>query len=68
MAVPTYYVMKRRVPPYPVGVRLLAAGGMGMLGSFLGFSLGGVGAAMEVRRKMHDPEKYVRRAGLAANR
>jgi hypothetical protein len=30
---------------------------MGMLGSFIGFTVGGVGAAMEVQNKMPDAEK-----------
>ena len=49
--------MRRRMPPIGIGVRLLAAGGMGMLGSFLGFTIGGVAAAMEVNKNMDDPKR-----------
>ncbi len=46
--------MKRRRPPIAFGIRLAAATGMGMLGSFLGFAVGGAAAALEVNTKMED--------------
>ncbi len=56
MAVPTYYVMKRRVPPYPlVSVSWLPSVWVCFSDRSLGSAWAAVGAAMEVRRKMHDP-------------
>lgn len=57
MALPTYYFFRRKQPPASLGVKLLAAGGMGMLGSFLGFTVGGAAAAAEVNRSMEDPQR-----------
>jgi hypothetical protein len=57
MGVGSYYAMKRRRPPVALGMRLLGAGSMGMIGSFLGFTVGGVAAAMEVDAKMPDSQR-----------
>lgn len=56
---PTYVFLRRRVPPVGIGIRLLGAGMMGMLGSFLGFTAGGAAAAMEVNRQMENPQQSV---------
>jgi hypothetical protein len=53
----TYYGLRRRVPPVSIGVRLLVSGGMGVLGSFLGFTMGGFAASLEVNHKMEDPKR-----------
>jgi len=53
----SYWYMKNRMPMWKMGPRLMFAGGMGMLGSFVGFAIGGVGAAMEVNSKMTDPQR-----------
>lgn len=53
----SYWYMKNRMPMWKMGPRLMFAGGMGMLGSFVGFAIGGVGAAMEVNSKMQDPQR-----------
>lgn len=57
MAIPTYLFFRRKQPPASIGVKLLAAGGMGMLGSFLGFTVGGAAAAAEVNRSMENPQQ-----------
>ena len=57
MAVPTYLFLRRKQPPVGMGVKLLAGGGMGMLGSFLGFTVGGAAAAAEVNRSMENPQQ-----------
>jgi hypothetical protein len=56
MALPTYFYLRNARPVRPIGVRLMVAGGMGMIGSFLGFTAGGVAAAMEVNRRMENPQ------------
>lgn len=49
--------MKKRSPTLGLGARMMVAGGLGMVGSFLGFVVGGVGASMEVQSKMTDPQR-----------
>lgn len=49
--------MKKRSPHSTLGKRMFIAGGLGMLGSFVGFTVGGVGMAMEVQRNMTDPKR-----------
>jgi hypothetical protein len=55
----TYIAMRRRRPPVNIGLRLLGAGGMGMMGSFIGFTIGGAAASMEVERHMPDAQRSV---------
>lgn len=57
LGVGTYFALKRRRPPVALGFRLLGAGSAGMFGSFIGFTLGGVAAAMEVEKNMTDSQK-----------
>lgn len=59
MGLPTYFYLRNARPVRPIGVRLMVAGGMGMIGSFLGFTAGGVAAALEVNRRMENPEECV---------
>lgn len=59
MGVPTYLYLRNARPIRPIGVRMMVAGGMGMIGSFLGFTAGGVAAAMEVNRRMENPQERV---------
>jgi len=54
VSIPIFLAMKRRRPPISLGTRLAAASGMGMLGSFLGFAVGGAAASMEVSSNMQD--------------
>jgi hypothetical protein len=68
MAVPTIMYMRRKQPPASLGVKLLAAGGMGMLGSFLGFTVGGAAAAAEVNRSMENPQQCVPLVAHATHR
>lgn len=42
-----------------MGLRLLGAGSMGMMGSFIGFTIGGAAASMEVERNMADAPRFV---------
>ena len=46
--------MRRRYPRAGFGTRLFVAGTMGVLGSFIGFTAGGVAGAMEVNSQMDD--------------
>lgn len=50
----TYIALRRRRPPVYMGLRLLGGGAMGMMGSFIGFTIGGAAASMEVERNMAD--------------
>ena len=58
-SIPAYIHLRNRRPPVPFGVRIMGASGMGLVGSFLGFTIGGVAAAMEVNKKMENPTEYV---------
>lgn len=49
--------MKRRSPNLRLGPRLMVAGGLGMVGSFLGFTVAGAAMAMDISNKMEDPER-----------
>ena len=55
----SYFFLRRRTPLWSLGPRMLFAGGMGMVGSFIGFAVGGVAAAVEVNHKMVDAQKSV---------
>ncbi|KAK4684456.1 hypothetical protein P7C73_g5721, partial [Tremellales sp. Uapishka_1] len=54
ISVPIFLVMGRRRPPIGLMTRIAASSGMGMIGSFLGFTVGGAAAALEVNSKMED--------------
>ena len=50
----SFIFMRRRYPRTGFGMRLFVAGTMGMVGSFIGFTVGGVAGAMEVNSQMED--------------
>lgn len=57
--IPVWYSMRRRKPPISLGVRLAAAWFVGSTGSFLGFTIGGAAAALEVNNHMADSQRSV---------
>jgi hypothetical protein len=59
VGIPVYIVMSRRRPPPSLLTRLVAASFMASTGSFLGFTIGGAAAAMEVSQHMEDSQRCV---------
>lgn len=59
VGVPVYIVLSRRRPQPGLMTRLMASGFMASTGSFLGFTIGGAAAAMEVSQHMEDSQRYV---------
>lgn len=57
IAIPVYIAMSRRRPQPSLWTRVAAAGFMGGTGSFLGFTIGGAAAAMEVSQHMEDSQR-----------
>lgn len=57
VGIPVYIALGRRRPPPGLAVRLAAAGFMTSTGSFLGFTIGGAAAAMEVNTHMADSQR-----------
>ena len=55
--IPVWYSMRRRKPPISLPVRLAAAWFVGSTGSFLGFTIGGAAAALEVNNHMADSQR-----------
>ena len=54
MGAGSYFFLKYRAPRWGLASRLAFASGMGMIGSFFGFTIGGVGAALEIQTRMED--------------
>lgn len=58
--VPVYILMGRRRgrgPRFSVPYKLFVSSGMSMVGTFLGFTVGGAAASWEVHRKMPDTKR-----------
>ncbi|BEI84165.1 hypothetical protein CcaverHIS002_0407690 [Cutaneotrichosporon cavernicola] len=54
---PMYIAMGRRVPRLSFPFKLFCASGTSMMGTFLGFTVGGAAASWEVHRKMKDTKR-----------
>ncbi|GHJ89597.1 hypothetical protein NliqN6_5999 [Naganishia liquefaciens] len=57
IGIPVYIALSRRRPPPSMLARLGVAGMMAGTGSFLGFTIGGAAAAMEVSQHMEDSQR-----------
>lgn len=59
VGIPVFIVLGRRKPPPYLVTRLLIASAMSSSGAFLGFTIGGAAAAMEVNTHMQDSQRCV---------
>jgi hypothetical protein len=57
--IPVWYSLKRRTPRLALGTRLLGTWFVTTTGSFLGFTIGGAAAALEVNNHMTDSQRSV---------
>jgi hypothetical protein len=57
--IPVWYTLKRRRPVVGLPARLIATWLIGSTGSFLGFTIGGAAAALEVNNHMEDSQRSV---------
>lgn len=59
VGIPVFIVLGRRRPPPYLVTRLMIASAMSSSGAFLGFTIGGAAAAMEVNTHMQDSQRCV---------
>jgi len=55
--IPVWYSLRRRRPPINLATRLIATWFVASTGSFLGFTIGGAAAALEVNNHMADSQR-----------